>query len=184
MPDIKSLKICFMGGSQAGIIGALTLLSKGHKIVAGVSYFEGLTQVLNFFKIPVYKNVKDKNFLKELAESDILISVHGREILGPDKLGLPKLGCFNVHPYLYKYKGANPVGRALKDRNFKGSVGVHKMEPDIDEGSVIVEEFVDVSNSHTTDEIYNKLYPYYCTAILKALDKITRGECTRKSHVA
>lgn len=168
------MKVCFMGGSQAGILGALTLLSKGLGISAAVSYFAPLSDILKSLKVPVYSSVQNPVFLRILRECDILFSVHGREILVSRELGLPRLGCFNVHPYLYKYKGKDPVGRALKDGNFKGSVGVHRMEEGIDAGEVITEEFVEIKNAKTPDEIYNRLYPYYASALIKAIEIITK----------
>lgn len=172
MKSRNSLKICFMGGKQTGIIGVLTVLSKGNRILSAVSYSENLTNILIFFGIPVYKSVNDKHFIKNLSEADVLLSVHGREIVEPDLLQLPKFGAINVHPYLYKYKGANPVGRALKDKEVKASVGVHVMDEQIDQGDVFVEEFIDVSGANSVEEIYNRLYPCYCSVILKILDRI------------
>ena len=162
-----------MGGSQAGIIGALTLFSKGAHLTAAVSYFAPLTNILESLGVAVYSSVKDPGFLRMLGKSDILVSVHGREILTSSELALPRLGCFNIHPYLYKYKGSNPVGRALKDRNFRGSVGVHRMEKGVDTGEIITEEFINTDGAKTIDEIYNKLYPYYSTSLMKAIDIIT-----------
>ena len=86
-------------------------------------------------------------------------------------LKLPRLGAINVHPYLYKYKGKDPVGRALKDKNFKASVGIHSMGNKVDDGKVITELFTDISGSENVDEAYNKLYPYYCKSILEALNE-------------
>ncbi|MCK5656003.1 MAG: hypothetical protein KAI03_06925 [Candidatus Aureabacteria bacterium] len=168
----KKLKICFMGGRQAGLVGALTVLSKGYEILSAVSYSEELTDVLESFGIPVYKSVKDENFIKFLNESDLLLSVHGREIVKQNLLDLPNLGAINVHPYLYKYKGTNPVGRAFADKEFKASVGAHFMTQKVDEGEVLFEEFLDVAGSSSVEEIYNKMYPYYSLIILKVLDKI------------
>ena len=168
MNNRKKLKVAFLGGSQAGVIGALTLLSKGYKIIGAVSYFDKLTKILSSLKINLYSSVKDDNFLEVLKNCDILISVHGREIVNSDQLKLPRLGCVNVHPYLYKYKGANPVKRAFDEKNFKASVGIHKMTTDIDAGEVIVENFVDASGAKTEAEIYNILYPHYAIALLKA----------------
>ena len=171
----KKLKVSYMGGSQAGVVGVLTLLSKGHAIVGAVSYFEGLTKILKHFDIPVFASTKDQGFSDGLKNSDMLVSVHGREILKEEQLKAPRLGCINVHPYLYKYKGANPVKRAFMEKNFKGSVGVHKMTMEVDGGEVIVEEFVNVEGAKTEVEIYKMLYPHYSSALLKALDAITRG---------
>jgi len=161
-----------MGGSQAGIIGALSILSRNIKILSAVSYSDDLTRILGLFSIPICRSINKNSFIQRLGESDLLLSIHGREIVKPNLLKLPKFGAINVHPYLYKYKGKDPVERALKDRNFKASVGVHFMEEEIDQGKVIIEEFVDVSGAKSIDEVYNKLYPYYCIAILKAFDII------------
>ena len=94
-------------------------------------------------------------------------------MLMPDLLRLPKHGAINVHPYLYKYKGANPVKQALRDKNFKASVGAHIMEDKVDEGKVLIEEFIDVSVVNSVEEIYNRLYPSYCSVIFKILNIVS-----------
>ncbi len=171
----NNLKLCFIGGNQAAIIGDLTALASGARVIAAVSYSYNLTTVLKLFKIPLYESVTSEGFFKKLKQSDILLSVHGREIVKPDLLELPKLGAINVHPYLYKYKGADPVRRALRDKEYKASVGVHRMEERVDEGKVLVEEFVDITGARSVEEAYNMLYPSYATAILKALSDISQN---------
>ncbi len=170
----KNLKVCFMGGRQAGIVSALSVLAKGNSILSAVSYSEELKRILMFLGVPQCKSIKDKKFVAKLKKADVLLCVHGKEIVKPDFLKLPKLRSINLHPYLYKYKGANPVGRALKDGEVKASVGAHIMEEKVDSGKVLVEEFVDVSNANSVKEIYNLLYPYYGIVVLKALEIICR----------
>lgn len=168
----KKLNICFIGGKQAGIIGFLTILSEGNNILAAVSYSKDLTNILRLLNIPVYKSKNDREFIKKLKKSDLLLCVHGREIIEKELFTLPKNGSVNIHPYLYKYKGADPVRRALKDKNYNASVGSHIIEQKVDEGRVLVEEFINVEGNTTVEGIYNKLYPYYCSVILKTLVKI------------
>lgn len=163
-----------MGARQSGIVGALTILSKSNKIISAVSYSDDLTNILNNLKVPLYKTIKEKGFIEKLKKSDLLLSVHGREIANTDLLRLPKFGAVNIHPYLYRYKGTNPVERALKDRNFHASVGAHIMGEVVDKGKVLVEEFVDLDIANSVDEIYNRLYPYYCIVILKVLKIISK----------
>ncbi len=43
----------------------------------------------------------------------------------------------------------------------------------VDEGEVLVEDFVDVSGAGSVLEIYNKLYPYYSVVVSKALNIIS-----------
>lgn len=168
------LKIVFIGSKQAGAIGALTVLAAGVKILAAVSYCKDLNNILKLLKIPIHKSVKDKKLIKTIKRSDLILCVHGREIVESELLALPKFKSINIHPYLYKYKGSNPVGRALKDEEFCASVGAHIMEKEVDSGKVLVEEFVDVNGIHSVEGIYNKLYPYYSKVILKVLDMASR----------
>ena len=167
----KKKKIVFMGGNQVGIIGFLSLMAKGYDIAAMVAYSQDLAKIARTFSVPCYETIKDENFKKAAKNAGLLVSVHGREIVNAEMLAMCGRA-INVHPYLYKYKGANPVGRALAERNFNASVGVHNMTENLDEGEVIVEEFVDVSGASTVNEIYEKLYSYYCVALLKALKSI------------
>lgn len=130
----------------------------------------------------VHKSINEKGFARSLSEADILLSIHGREIVGGKMLEMPRFGAVNIHPYLYRYKGANPVAQALKDRNFNASVGAHVMEPDVDEGEVLGEEFVDVTKAKSVEEIYNMLYPSYCRLVLDVLDRIMEGKSARRCH--
>ena len=98
----KIYKIRYVGGSQAGVVGLLTILACGYEIVSAKSYYKPLTKLLKHFKIPRH----GKN-------ADVLICVHGREVIKK----FPQLGGYNVHPYLSKYKGADPIKRAIKNNN-------------------------------------------------------------------
>ena len=158
-----------MGGHQAGAIGALTVLASQNDIIAAVSYSDELTIVLDSFGIESYPTIRNENFIASLKNADLLLCVHGREIVKPEVLVQPRFGAVNIHPYLYKYKGVDPVGRAFRDGEFRGSVGAHIMEERIDSGPVLVEDFVDISKADSIIEIYNRLYPYYAVVILKVL---------------
>ncbi len=171
----NKLSVCFMGGSEAGIVGALTILSTGCKIKMAVSYSDDLTDILNLLGISVYRSINDAGFIRGLRESDLLLSVHGREIVGKGLRESPKYGAINIHPYLYRYKGMDPVAQALKEKNFKASVGAHIMESKVDKGEVLIEEFVDVSGANSVEEIYNRLYSHYCTVTLRVLNMLPGG---------
>jgi hypothetical protein len=48
------------------------------------------------------------------------------------------------------------------------------MSKEVDEGEILIEEFVDVSGAKSVNEIYNKLYPYYSISLIKALGIISK----------
>lgn len=164
-----------MGGKQAGCIGLLSVLAADCEVLSVVAYDDDVKMVAEELGIPVFSSIEKEGFIKDVEKSDLFFSVHGREIVPKEMLMMPPLGCVNVHPCLYKYKGANPIGRMLDDKNSKASVGVHYMVEKVDEGEVIVEEFVDIAGK-TVEEVYNELYPCYIKAIIKAMPLIKRGE--------
>ena len=165
-------KVSLMAGKQAGCVGLLSLYAAKCEVLCVVAYDDLVKQLAKKLNLPTFSSIKDDEFIKLVNKSDLLVSVHGREIVPIEILKIPPRGCINVHPCLYKYKGANPVERLLRDNNTRASVGVHYMVEKVDAGEVIVEKFVDVSCKNTVGEVYNELYPYYALAIIEAIDKI------------
>ena len=157
-----------MGGQQAGCIGLLSLLAVDCDIISTVAYDNNVKMLAEELKIPTFSSIHEKQFLDSVKEADLLFSVHGRQIVPKKILDMPSLGCVNVHPCLYKYKGANPIQRMLNDNNSKASIGIHYMVEDVDSGELIIEEFIDTTG-RTVLEVYNELYPYYSKTIIKAI---------------
>jgi methionyl-tRNA formyltransferase len=157
-----------MGGQQAGCIGLLSLLAVDCDVISVVAYDNKVKMLAEEFKIPTFSSIYEEQFLDSVKEADLLFSVHGKQIVPKTILNIPFLRCVNVHPCLYKYKGANPIQRMLDDNNSKASVGIHYMVENIDAGELIIEEFINITGK-TVIEVYNELYPYYSKTIIKAI---------------
>jgi len=134
------MKIYYIGNQTAGLISRLTVKALGHEIV------------------------------DTIAGCDILLNVHGRKIIPKETLQLPKIASINVHPYLYTYKGANPIQRAINEGNYHASVGCHHMTEKIDEGKVICERFIDLEPTFCCAELYNQIYDLYYEVIKESLN--------------
>lgn len=171
----KELDVVFMGGKQAGCIGLLSLISSNCNILGVIAYDKFVREVGKKLNLKLYESVKNEEVEGLLKKSDLLVCTHGREIVPKELLELPKLGGINVHPCLSKYKGKNPIGRMLENGETEASVGVHFMEEDVDQGKIILENFIDVGKKNRVVEVYNELYPYYATTIMEAV-KILRKE--------
>ena len=106
LPRKCSMNIAYMGGRQAGIIGLLTVQALGHDtplIVVSDPQMEQVARSLTYGA--VYRSLSEIN---DWDSVDLLLSVHGREIVSQSVLeGLP-LGGVNVHPCLFGFKGSNP----------------------------------------------------------------------------
>ena len=168
------MNIIFLGGRQAGCIGLLTLKAMGHSIPAAVCYDDNVRDIALRLGVPrVFQSAKHVP-MKMYDEADLLVSVHGREILPKIIFDSPARGALNVHPCLSRYPGKNPVKRLLKDGETMASVGVHRMTEVLDSGEVVKEVYVDVEGKRTVDEVYNALYPVYSIALMEAVNRIER----------
>ena len=166
------LKVVYLGGKQAGLIGLLTVVSFGCEVKAVVPRDNIVGDMAVKLKYPIYNSVKQGDVKSILYGVDLLISVHSKEIVPIEVLNITGLGGINVHPCLSKYKGSNPISRFLAGDTSRASVGVHYMVEELDCGEVIKEIFVyiDKSKASTVVEVYNVLYPIYSMVLFEALE--------------
>ena len=170
MIDSK-IKISFIGGRQVGAIALSACFDCGVELVSSVAYSQECKTILQDKQIDLFDSINDAGFISSMDSVDLLLSVHSKEIVGNDILSLPDLAAVNVHPYLYKYKGADPVGRAISDGESNASVGAHHMTEIVDAGPVIVEEFIELESVDNYESVYEELYPLYYSVVKKVLDQ-------------
>lgn len=162
-------RVVFLGGRQAGCIGLLTVRAAGCAVPLVVAYDAMVRDLAVALELPVMDSIHAPQVRRALAEADALVCVHGLEIVPPDLLALPRLGGLNVHPCLFRYKGAHPVERMLRDGWPEASVGIHRMTERVDDGEVLAEVRIGVRGKRTADEVYNALYPLYAWVLLDGL---------------
>lgn len=166
------MKIIFYGARQAGLISLLTLLAVKEEVICVIPDDEVVERAANNLGLNVRKTEKINNedFVKYLLglKPDLLICCHGRQILRKEILSI---GCINLHPCLFKYKGAAPIERLLAAGETKASVGAHWMTEKLDVGEVLEEIFLEIEGK-TQAEVYNELYPVYSEVLLSVLKKV------------
>ena len=100
---------------------------------------------------------------------DLILCVHGREIVPPVVLARTRYGGVNLHPCLSRYPGKDPIGRLLNDNGKTATVGAHWMTDDVDAGPVLVELDYVLSWETSREAVYSALYPLYARVVLEAL---------------
>ena len=172
---MTQLSVVFMGGRQAGCVGLLTLFGAECRVLGAVAYDAPVKTLAEALRVPTFESILDPGVRALLGRADLLVSVHGREVVPEDLLRLPVHGGINVHPCLSVYKGAHPIERLLRDQHPTASVGVHRMTSQVDAGEALVEQFVDVAGKRSADEVYNALYPVYAITLLTALQRLRQA---------
>jgi len=109
------------------------------------------------FQPPRINTKESVEFLKKF-NADLFVVVSFGQILSKAVLELPKLYCINIHASLLpKYRGAAPINWAIANGEKETGVTAMKMNEKMDEGDVILEEVVSVSEEDDAVTLSEKL---------------------------
>lgn len=165
------MRIFYTGGQLAGLAGAFGCFQ--HTIESGVAYDIKLHNYLvSQGAFDITDNIRALLGSLDAIDADLILCVHGREWI--PKVVRDKFLCINVHPFVNKYKGADPVGKALKDKETRCMVASHEMTDKLDEGKIIYSRTIDVKGK-TRKAVYKELYPVYFEVVFETLEIIDKG---------
>ncbi len=171
------MNIVFYGNRQAGMVGLLTAMVLGHHIVE-VWEDEGYG-ILGIDELPLRRRVirSKSDLVVPDQEVDLLLCVHGRRIIPKEVLKRFRLGGINLHPFLGKYPGANPVERAILAGEREATVYAHIMTAQVDRGEVVAHATINIPTKFELPaldvvHIYNELYPLYAKVTAIVLKKL------------
>jgi methionyl-tRNA formyltransferase len=105
-----------------------------------------------FFKKKINDSLIEK--IQDL-QPDIILSTFYRNILSKKILGIPSIGCFNIHPgMLPNYRGFSPAMRALLAGEKRFGITIHSMDSKIDTGDIMVQEEFPIDEDETGFELH------------------------------
>ena len=107
---------------------------------------------------------------------DLMIVVAFGQILKPDVLAHPKLGCINIHAsILPRWRGAAPVQRAILAGDKESGVTLIQMDSGLDTGEMLAKSIVPISPLDTTAALLNKFLNVGQPLLLETLDLVGKG---------
>ncbi|MDO8491557.1 MAG: methionyl-tRNA formyltransferase [Dehalococcoidia bacterium] len=116
--------------------------------------------------------------LKELAPDLIVVAAFG-QMLPESVLGIPDLGCLNIHPSLLpRHRGAAPVAYAVLAGDNETGVSIMLMDAGMDTGPVVAQERIPIEPEDTTGSLTDKLSRRGALLLLKVLPAWARRELT------
>jgi methionyl-tRNA formyltransferase len=108
----------------------------------------------------------------------IVVAAYGN-ILPPEILGIPKLGCLNIHASLLpRWRGAAPVQRAVIEGDETTGVTIMYMAEGLDTGDILLFESTEIGRK-TASELQNELADMGAELIVKAMNKAETGSLDR-----
>ncbi len=108
----------------------------------------------------------------------IVVAAYGH-ILRENLLGLPALGCINIHASLLpRWRGASPIQHAVLAGDRESGITVMQMSAGLDEGDVLAQEALTLAPDETAATLHDRLAQLGAELIVPTLTALQRGEIT------
>jgi UDP-4-amino-4-deoxy-L-arabinose formyltransferase/UDP-glucuronic acid dehydrogenase (UDP-4-keto-hexauronic acid decarboxylating) len=104
--------------------------------------------------------ITEKGLVDEINDfsPDIIISLYYRHLISESILNLADMGGINLHPSLLpKYRGTFSCPWAIINGEKVTGITYHYMNEKFDDGNIIFQKSVNISNNDTAYTLYNKL---------------------------
>ena len=143
--------------------------------------FHSTKAVAQHYSIPIHscQNINHPDFLEFMSNElapDVIVSVANPQIFRKEILGLPRLGCVNIHPSLLpKYRGPASPFWVLACDEVETGVTVHYMDEGIDSGDIILQSKVPIHPEDTPHSRRARTLRLGATLALQALEQMEAG---------
>ncbi len=191
MPDLKSLRIVFMGTPEFAVASLDALIKAGCNIVCvitapdkpagrGMKINESPVKkfaVEHHLKVLQPEKLKDSGFLEELKslKADIQLVVAFRML--PEAVwSMPRLGSVNLHGSLLpQYRGAAPINWAVINGETETGVTTFKLKHAIDTGDILLQERIPIAENDTAGDIHDRMKEVGAALLLKTVTELAGG---------
>lgn len=184
------MRILFWGTPSYAVPSLEALVAAGHELVGVVSQPDrrrgrGKALVPSPVKaraleldLPVFtpeRIRREPELQAELAnlKPDLSVVVAFGQILPPEVLAVPPLGCWNGHGSLLpRWRGAAPIQWALIEGDAATGVGIMAMEAGLDTGPVLLERSLEIGLLENASQLGERLSQLTATLLVEALPLI------------
>ncbi len=110
------------------------------------------------------------------SQPDVMVVAAYGLILPPWVLGLPRLGCINIHASLLpRWRGAAPIQRAIEAGDAVTGVTIMQMDAGLDTGAMLLSESLSIGAADTSGSLHERLADLGARLIDDALPALARG---------
>ena len=185
------MRLVFMGTSEFAVPSLRNLILSGFDIPLVVTQPDRpakrgrkLTPPVKVlaeeYGIPLIQpeSIRTPDFAGEIErrEPKVIVVVAYGKILPENILGIPPLGCINVHGSLLPaYRGAAPVQRALMAGEKMVGVTTMYMDKTMDTGDIILQRAIDLTGDEDYGETIHRLSGIGADLLLETLEQVEWG---------
>jgi methionyl-tRNA formyltransferase len=113
--------------------------------------------------------------LASWAPEALVVVAYGL-ILPPAVLGLPRLGCFNVHASLLpRWRGAAPIQRAVLAGDSETGVTIMQIEAGLDSGPILAQQRIRIDPDANSRQLHDRLAQLGAGLMIATLEQAEAG---------
>ncbi len=111
---------------------------------------------------------------------DAVVVVAFGRILRPWFLGIPRLGCVNVHASLLpRHRGPSPIEKAILDGDRMTGITTMLIDEGVDTGDMLLREETEIGAGESAGELARRLAGIGSRLLVETLDRLAGGDCSR-----
>ncbi len=189
------MKMVFMGTPDFAVVSLDRLIRENYEIITVITQPDRPSGRGNRVQSPPVKvradqagvrvmqpeRIKDKEIIRALEElkPDIIIVVAYGQILPGEILGLPPLGCINVHASLLpKYRGAAPINWSIINGEEQTGITTMYMDKGLDTGDMLLQRTTGIGEHETAGQLHDRLAIMGAELLTETLCKLQKGGIT------
>ncbi len=187
------MKIIFAGTPEFAAVALKALIDSPHEIVAvytqpdrpsgrGLKLTPSLVKTLALaHQLPVFQPASLKEGIEQekLAKlnADVMVVAAYGLLLPAAVLGIPRLGCINIHPSLLpRWRGAAPIQRTIFAGDTETGVAIMQMDVGLDTGPVLLQKKYKLAEDETSQTLHDKLAVIGAEALLETLTLLEQNK--------
>ncbi len=187
------MKAIVLGYHNIGCVGIEALRRHGIEIAAvfthrddphETQWFRSVAELAASCDIPVHAadDINHPLWVKRIRElaPDIIFSFYYRDMIKAPILGIPRLGCLNLHGSLLpKYRGRCPINWVLVNGETETGVTLHHMTPKPDDGDIVGRKRIVIDAADTAVTLHAKAAVAAAELLDEVLPLIVGGTAAR-----
>jgi len=176
-PDFAAASLAALIRERHNIVAVYTQpdrpAGRGKKLVASP-----VKQLAQSHDLPVYqpenfRSQESKHALQELNPDLMIVAAYGL-ILPKEVLGIPSLGCINIHASLLpRWRGAAPIQRATQEGDKETGITIMQMDEGLDTGAMLLKKSIAIMSDETGGSLHDRLATLGSEAIREYLDRLS-----------
>lgn len=173
LPALKALSLRF---SIAGVVTQPDQPSGRGQVLK----FPPVKRLANELGLPIIQpqRVRHPDAMAQLRawQPDMIVVAAFGQILRPELLELPPLGCINIHASLLpRWRGAAPIQAAILHGDATTGVTIMRMDPGVDTGDIYAQKSLLIQDGETAGTLSDRLAQLGADLLMDVLPAIASG---------